>query len=286
MRRIRRLRLRFTLGLLVAILAWPTTEVLFNPRPAFAFSSGYGIVVARGFDMCQDPDTGQTNAWWPGTPWWFIGLYVGGSSMGCSQPNLSAQYLNDVNAQGWHLGFFWVGPQAPCSGFASQFSSDPGTAYQQGRNEAAAAYNMLWQNLGIANFADHTPVTYDLEAFNGSQCNALAAAQSFVHGWIYQLHLPTPQLAGVYGSTCGSYLDSYRPDPFPDFIWGASWDGNPSTGAMPCVSSGNWIANQRIKQFVGGHNETWNGVTLNIDTDCANGPMAPPPNLTADTSCQ
>ena len=207
------------------------------------------------------------------------------NSIGCPQANLSAQYLNDVNQQGWHLGFFWVGRQAPCSGYANQFSSDPGTAYQQRRDEAVGAYNDLVGVLGVANCANQTPVTYDLEGFDGSMCDALAAAQSFVHGWVDQLHVPTPQLAGIYGSTCASYLDYYRPDPYPDFIWGASFDGNPSISAMPCVTPGNWGSSQRIKQIVGTHNETWNGVTLSIDTDCANGPMAPAPNLTADTSC-
>lgn len=112
--------------------------------------------------------------------------------------------------------------------------------------------------------------------FNGGICNAQAAANSYIQGWVDQLHVPSPQVAGVYGSTCASGLDNYASlNPFPDFIWGASYDNNQSTSVMPCVNSGHWWAQQRLKQYVGPHDETWGGVTLNIDTDCSNGPGAP-----------
>ena len=83
----------------------------------------------------------------------------------------------------------------------------------------------------------------------------------------------------MYGSGCASGLSSYAGIAnVPDFIHGADWSGNPNTGAITCVSSGNWVNNQRHKQYRGGHNETWNGVTLNIDSDCSNGPVFPGPS--------
>jgi hypothetical protein len=66
--------------------------------------------------------------------------------------------------------------------------------------------------------------------------------------------------------------------PTLDFITGAAWDGNPNTGVMPCVSTSNWVHNQRHKQYRGGHNETWNGVTVQVDSDCSNGPVYPGPD--------
>jgi len=53
---------------------------------------------------------------------------------------------------------------------------------------------------------------------------------------------------------------------------------------MSCVSSSSWASHQRLKQYIGGHNETWGGVTMNIDTDCANGPVAPT-GVNVNTSC-
>jgi photosystem II stability/assembly factor-like uncharacterized protein len=39
----------------------------------------------------------------------------------------------------------------------------------------------------------------------------------------------------------------------------------------PCVSNGLWNSHQRIKQYAGGHNEAWGGVTLNIDSNVLDG---------------
>jgi hypothetical protein len=267
------------LRLKVALLAAATAAqlVLFSSTstPTYAFSNGSGTGISLfGFDTCQDPSVSAARAWWPNTPWSLIGLYIGGSEMACSQPNLSASYLNTLRSIGWRLGFFWVGEQAPCSGFGRTFSSNTTTAYSQGQAEARSARSKLI-NLGITNSAQGTPVTYDLEAFNASACNALAAAKAFVRGWVDQLHVAPAQKAGVYGSTCASELQSYAAVHPPDFIWGADYDGNPHTSVMSCVSSSSWTNHQRLKQYRGGHDETWGGVRMNIDSDCTNGPVAP-----------
>lgn len=94
------------------------------------------------------------------------------------------------------------------------------------------------------------------------------------------------QVSGAYGSACNSYLNDLasmaRP---PRFIWAANWDDNPSTSAFPCVSGGYWSNHQRLKQYKGDHNETWGGVTINIDSNCANGPLAPTGGLNSASVC-
>jgi hypothetical protein len=251
--------------------------VLFSSTaaPAYALSNGSGAGISmHGFDTCQDPSVRTAQAWWTNTPWSWIGLYVGGSEMACSQPNLGAAYLNTLHSIGWRFQFIWVGPQAPCSGFGITFSSNTTTALSQGKAEARAARSKLI-SLGITNSAQGTPITFDLEAFNPSVCNALAAAKAFVQGWVEELHVAPAQSAGVYGSTCASQLQSYAGSHQPDYIWGANYDGNQHTSVMSCVSSSSWASHQRLKQYIGGHNETWGGVTMNIDTDCSNGAVAP-----------
>jgi hypothetical protein len=246
-----------------------------TPGPTYALGNGSGVGMGiHGFDACEDPSQGAMNAWWTNTPWSWVGVYIGGSEMACSQPNLSAAWLNNQNRVGWRFQFIWVGPQAPCTGFGITFSSNTTTANQQGHSEAKAARAKLL-SLGITNQAKGSPLTYDLEAFNASSCNALAAAQAFVRGWVDELHVAPALSAGVYGSTCASELQSYAASHPPDFIWGANYDGNQRTSVMACVSASSWVSHQRLKQYIGGHNETWGGVTLNIDTDCANGPVAP-----------
>ena len=43
---------------------------------------------------------------------------------------------------------------------------------------------------------------------------------------------------------------------------------------ISCLSDGLWTNHQRIRQYAGGHNETWGGVTLNIDSNVSDGVVA------------
>src|SRR5262245_8093603 len=267
--------LRLKVALLAAAVG--AQMVLFSSAaaPTYALSNGSGAGVGiHGFDTCQDPSAGAMNAWWPNSPWWWVGVQMGANEMACSQPNLSAAWLNNRRATGWRFQFIWVGPQAPCTAFGNTFSSNTTIAYSQGKAQAGAARTKLI-DLGVTNQAQGSPLVYDLEAYNPSKCNALAAARAFIRGWVDQLHVSPSMSAGVYGSTCGSELQSYAASDPPNFIWGADYDGNQHTSVMACVNSSSWSSHQRLKQYRGGHNETWGGVTMNIDTDCANGPVAP-----------
>lgn len=248
--------------------------------PAYALTNGSGIMQQKGFDTCQDPTTSQTQAFWNGSPYWWIGTYIGGIDMACSQPNLSASWLNTVFGQGWQFEFIWVGLQPPGTAFANQFSTDPNTALNQGYQEGINAWNELTKTLGVTNGAANTALVYDLDAVNPTYQSAVNA---FIKGWMNELHNSPAQKAGVYGSVCGSNLGALASvSPPPDYVWGGFYDGNPSTSDLwdgppyNCgVPSGDWVSNQRLKQYNGGHNETWNHVTLNVDDDCANGPTSP-----------
>jgi hypothetical protein len=93
-------------------------------------------------------------------------------------------------------------------------------------------------------------------------------------GWADQMAVAPAQLSGVYGSACASYIDDFASDGNPpDFVDPAAWGSGQSTSSIPCVASTHWTHNQRHKQYAGGHNETYGGVTINIDNDCANGPV-------------
>jgi hypothetical protein len=238
--------------------------------PAYA---SIGISQRLGFDSCA-PSVGQMQAFWNNTPFSNFGLYIGGADLGCSTP--SGSYISQLQAMGWQFLPLWVGPQAPCSAEPVRMSGDPNTAYQEGKNEALASYRQM-QALGMN--TDGTPVIYDMENYDTGNASCLNAVKSFVRGWVEQMHVAPAQKAGVYGSTCGSGLQSLAGiSAPPDFIHGASWDGNKNTAAMPCIGAGNWTNNQRHKQYAGPHDETWNGVRLNIDSDCSNAPVYPGPD--------
>jgi hypothetical protein len=259
------------LSVLLAGLVPALTVAAASPAHA-----SYGISQRMGWDACGIGSTGNAQAFWNGTPYWNMGLYLGGAHYGQGCTRWTNEQVSTLLGQGWQFLPLWVGPQAPCTNFSPRFSSDPATAYSQGINEAARAYQKIvslgWDVL-------NAPIIYDLEAFNTGNTACVNAAKQFISGWVYQMHISPAQKAGVYGSTCGSALSSYAGIAnIPDFIDGANWSGNPNTASMACIPSGYWTVNQRHKQYRGDHYETWNGVTLNVDNDCSNGPVYPPPD--------
>ncbi len=276
--------LRRPLVAAIAVLLMAASGAL-QATPVEALPGGGGVTIGKGFDACTAPSTSTMNAWWSGTPWTWIGVYIGGNSRACSQPNLTSSWLNTNYSTGWRFEFLWVGPQAPCTSFANRISYNTSTAYDQGVNNALSVYNAL-VNLGIGNNALGTPVIYDMEAFNTGSSSCLAAVRSFVNGFVHQMHVAPAQVAGYYGSSCASAVDAMATlSNVPNHINGADWDGNPSTSAISCVASNHWTQHQRLKQYRGGHNETWSGVTLNIDSNCANGPLAPTATNWNNTAC-
>ena len=70
----------------------------------------------------------------------------------------------------------------------------------------------------------------------------------------------------------------------PDQIWIARWDGQANTQTTYLRSDG-WMPGRRVKQFQGGHDETWGGVKINIDRNYLElGTTAPPPPA-AESHC-
>lgn len=243
-------------------------------RPASA--AGSFQLLGEGLDSCAAPSTAQMANFWNNTPYYSWGIYIGGDERGCAQANLTASWISTVTSgtvngvpMAWKLMPIWVGPQDPCeSGFGNYISLNTTTAFSQGENEAASAYVEWTSNLGQNS---DTPIVYDME-FTGQSISSscLAAMQSFISGWVYQLHLAPAQKAGLYTSTCADLSSFASIANVPDFVWGASWGTGTSTSDLPCVPSGYWVNQQRHKQYQGGHNETWNGTTLSVDSDCAN----------------
>jgi hypothetical protein len=95
---------------------------------------------------------------------------------------------------------------------------------------------------------------------------------AFLSAWTRDLHTQH-YVSGVY-SSAGSgiwMLDEARIDDptayhLPDQIWIARWDGAANTSTTYIRNDG-WRPGRRMKQYVGGHDETWGGVTINVDRD-------------------
>ena len=247
--------------------AAPTART--SSAPAHAASATY---TGLGFDACSAPSA-KAMAAWGSSPYRALGIYIGGANAACSQPNLTASWVSGEVAAGWHFLPTYVGLQAPsngcgCAGITPSQASAEGTAAAQ--NAVTEA-----QSLGIP---AGNPIYDDMESYQRTQTNT-SAVLNFLSAWTSELHA-LGYASGVYSSAGAGITDLVNqygtPYPEPDDIWIADWNGQQGT-SDPDVPSSEWQSHQRVHQYRGGHNETYGGVTINIDNNYLDG-------ATADTS--
>ncbi len=237
----------------------------------------------QAFDTCFLPHPSEMQTWWGNSPYYEIGIYIGGSNRGCKAHNeqhLNAAWISTVRQQGWNFIPTWVGPQAPCTvhNFYTM-SSDPAVAFAEGRNEAGNAATAA-RNLGLTTQdLGGTIIYYDMEPYPNI-ANCREAVKSFMAGWSSRLHELGNQ-AGGYGAACASYVaDWVQSPPYTlDQIWPAAWNypaysPNASVWDISCVDNSLWSNHQRIRQYAGDHNERWSNLTLTIDSNIADGQVA------------
>jgi hypothetical protein len=238
-----------------------------------------GDFTGLGFDQCHAPDQRSMNRWLTHSPFLAVGIYISGNSRACrDQPNLTPQWIATQLAKGWRLLPITLGPQASCQPRFPRYDDDPkinpkrGTdgryqwARDQGTAEATKTVGVA-QALGIA---PGSTLWYDLEGFNDDLGDCRESALAFLSEWTDQLHR-LGYVSGVY-SSAGSGIEMLddarveRPGTFtlPDQIWIARWDGNADTSTSYIREDG-WVPGGRMKQYQGGHDETWGGVRINID---------------------
>ncbi len=58
------------------------------------------LLVGQGFDACNIPTLAQLQAWWNGSPYKAVNVYIGGSARGCYNLALSASYIEQISRQG------------------------------------------------------------------------------------------------------------------------------------------------------------------------------------------
>lgn len=268
-----------TLLVVAAAVAVPT-----SPGSAATGDGSSHTYQRLGLDTCNAPTHTEMAAFWSGSPYWWWGIYIGGANRSCANTNLTAAWISTEMARGFGLMPIWVGPQAPCVKATgnSKMSLDTATAYQQGVNEGILAYNKIVS----LQMNTNTPIVYDMEAFDTTNSGCVAAVKAFMRGWTTQLHTSPAQVAGYYTSAgSGSPTAMWNISPHADFLW-AAYQSNPvDTHPFDMdtyISDSIWP--QRHRQYQLNTTATSNGVTLNVDKDCADGPMYSPAQLLSISS--
>ena len=260
------------------------------------------ILQEQGFDLCYFQSVERMQTWMRSSPYWAVNLYIGGDMAGCAGRHPERDDIGKLYAQGWKFIPTWVGPQAPCTGYRVKMDYDPDTAYQQGVQNANAAITRMAE-LGLL-MPDGTGsvVYYDLESYvPNTACTA--AVQAFMRGWTTRLNQKNV--------TSGLYATGYNLNnsgaatikPAPQVIWPAAWyhaavedryySPTATVWNVRYLDNALWANHQRIRQYEGGHTETWGGVSMNIDCnvidsvvavlDARSSPM--PPNCST-SKCQ
>jgi hypothetical protein len=240
-------------------------------RPPSA-PGGLGVSVpgdyrGKGFDTCTAPSQTVMDAWRSSSDYESIGVYIGGVSMGCAQPNLSAAWVARQVDRGWHLLPVYVGMQAPCSGFANRLSYDVPTARAQGEAEAADAMDRA----AIRGIVAPSTLYADMEGYDSSNARCVAAVMSYLSGWTYALHTGAYQ-SGVYSSASSGMHDlsthyTSLGASRPDDIFIAWWNHQADVDGGSYVPADQWQYQQRVHQYEGQQSESHGGYRMQIDVD-------------------
>jgi hypothetical protein len=200
--------------------------------------------------------------------------------------NLTEEWVATQLRNGWRILPITVGPQAPCYAnpkkkvrIANDPADDYAAAREQGRLEAADTVARA-QALGITR---RSTLWYDIEAYDTENSRCRDSSLAFLSGWTQGLHA-RGYVSGVYSSAARGInaLDDARvlePGRFtmPDRIWFADWiDADryrkpprmtPPSLSSPYFRSDGWTPGRRMRQYQGGHDETYGGVTINVDSN-------------------
>jgi Domain of unknown function (DUF1906) len=236
-------------------------------RPIGKPLAGGSVFTGLGFDACAAPSSRAMSAW-GSSPYRAVGVYIGGTNRACSQPNLTASWVNAQTSAGWHIIPTYVGLQAPTSSCSSCAMLSSSRAVAQGEE---AAVDAVAQAAAIA-MGPGSPIYYDMESYTRTS-SSTNATLTFLEAWTEKLH-SLGYVSGVYSSSASGIADlvsrlgtGYTQ---PDSLWFANWNGQASS-ADSYIPSYAWSDHQRIHQYRGGHDETYGGTTINIDSNYVDG---------------
>jgi hypothetical protein len=251
----------------VAAKAGPTSPVRFPVEAAATMLRG------PAFDTCTAPSLRAMSAWRV-SRYRGLGIYISGSERSCRQPELTRAWVRRVTQMGYRLLPIHLGRQAPCTTRRNSAKIRPAIASRQGVSAAVTAIERA-RALGLR---PGSALYLDMEHYNATRARCRVAVLRFISGWTRGLH-SRGYLSAVYAGLTSGARDLARnyDNPAylrPDAIWIARWDGSRRLFGWAGIPDRLWRNHQRAKQYRGDHNERHGGVTINIDSDQVDAPVA------------
>ncbi|MEV5966313.1 glycoside hydrolase domain-containing protein [Kribbella sp. NPDC051952] len=267
------LKVKVAIASLALLMIGPSAPALAEPTTPLTYAAGTTATRFTGlaFDTCTAPTLAQMTAW-KASPYKAVGIYMGGINRSCAQPQLTPSWVTAVTAMGWRLVPIYLGLQAPCGTRTYKMSTT--SSNRQAVREADDAVAKA-KALGLL---PGSAIYNDMENYDSTDAGCRSAVLHYLSAWTKELHLQR-YLSGVYGNLSSGAPDlaaAYNSTSYarPDALWIARWDLNSALTGWATVPNAFWSVGQRGKQYRGDHTETYGGVTLNIDNDRFDAPVA------------
>ena len=243
-----------------------------NPVPSSSPPPAPPAGALAGFDTCGAPSLQTMKAW--RARYAVAAIYIGGQEMGCGYGNLSKSWVQSAEAMGWSLMPTFVGLQAPCNSFSDEIN--PSQAAQQGQQAAIQAVS----DAASFGLGPGSPIYFDMEAYNEKKSSCVTAVLTFLGAWDRQVQA-SGYVSGVYSSAGSGVINLQNtssvgghPLARPQAIWFALWDNAVNLTGAPYMTPAVWSASARAKQYAGPRVVTVGGISMNIDSDLVNSPVA------------
>lgn len=225
----------------------------------------------RAFDTCTAPSLSTMKAWHTG----FYGaaaVYVGGKNRGCAQPNLTASWVKSVSALGWKLIPLYVGAQPSCQTGSNPEKMTSANAASLGASDGADAVakaSALGMKPGSAIYLDMEPYDTTNKACNDAVLTYVRSFDKVLRTKVYR--------AGYYGFTSSSakaIATATDKTDLPGNLWYALWDKQNTTTADWPWGATQFTDHSRAHQYMVNSKEAHGGVTLTVDRDAWDAPVA------------
>jgi Domain of unknown function (DUF1906) len=225
-----------------------------------------------GFDTCGAPALKTMQAW--RAKYTVAAVYIGGQEMGCGYGNLSKSWVQSAEAMGWSLMPVFVGLQAPCNSFSREIN--PSQAAAQGKQAATQAVS----DAASFGLGPGSPIYFDMEAYNEKKASCVTAVLTFLDSWDRQLQA-SGYVSGVYSSVESGVVNlqtttsiAGHPLTKPQAIWFALWNNVADLTGSPYMTPAVWPPAARSKQYAGPRVVKVGGISLDIDSDLVDSPVA------------
>jgi hypothetical protein len=254
--------------------SWPTPAptATVTPAPVPTSLPPAPVGSLTGFDTCTAPSLQAMKAW--RAKYAVAAIYIGGQEMGCDYGNLSKSWVQATEGMGWSLMPTFVGLQAPCNSFSDEIK--PSQAAAEGQQAASQAV----ADAASFGLGPGTPIYFDMEAYNETKASCVTAVLTFLDAWDRQLQA-SGYVSGVYSSAGSGVIDLQtttsiggHPLTEPQAIWFALWDNAVNLTGSPYMTPAVWSAADRSKQYAGPRVVKIGGISLDVDSDLVDGPVA------------